>query len=126
MSSIDPLPVTVKLQIGRFDIVPDPVIVSATFAPLSCPSAFADTTRPLPQLAVNVPRMAFDVWEAIWYWKLPHEVGLGSVGVTSWEVHTPTSDVVLEPLVPVPGVGVGAGVFDAVPVPLGAVMLVAC
>src|SRR5262245_24877725 len=92
----------------------------ATLVPFSSPCADADITRPPPQLAVNVPAIEFDVCVAIWYWKLPHVVALGSVGCVSWDVQTPTS----EGDVPVGAPGVG---FDAdAPDELGATTLVAC
>ena len=53
--------------------------------------ADAETFRPLPQAAVNVPAIAFPFCDEIVYWKLPHVLAEGSVADTD-EVQMPTSD----------------------------------
>src|SRR5579864_2663279 len=79
-------------------------------------------------MAVNVPEMALAVCDAIWYWKLPHVLGLGTVAGASRAVHTPTSDWVPAvgvppvPLVPPVPPLVLAGALGAV----GLVTLVEC
>jgi hypothetical protein len=97
--------------------------------PSTRPLPDAVIVRLLPHIAVNVPTIEFAVCEAIWYWKLPHDVGLGSVGVSDCDVQMPTSEGVLDP--PAEGGGVGLGVgFDPLLVDpafeLGAVTVCAC
>jgi hypothetical protein len=58
----------------------------------------------LPHDAVKVPAIVFAVWDAIVYWKFPHVLADGSVGVTD-DVQTPTTDGDVDD----PDVGVPAG-----------------
>ncbi len=48
--------------------------------------------RPPPHTPVNVPEMDEDVWFAIRYWKLPHVLGFGCVGVALVDTNVPTSE----------------------------------
>src|SRR5581483_9750096 len=85
-SSMLPVPLTEKVQFGMPGMLPDPLIAIVTVVGLtSSPCADAETTMPFPQLAVNVPAIVVAVCEAIWYWKLPQLLGLGSV--TSLDTH---------------------------------------
>lgn len=63
--------------------------------------------RPPPQTPVNVPAIDEAVCVVIWYLKLPHELGLGSVG-NGLDAHVPTNDgvdvLVLVPVPPAPPV----------------------
>ena len=65
LSSIAPLPVSVKGQPGRPGPVPVPFTVIATLVPLNWPVALPLIVMPPPQSPVNVPAIDVGVCEAI-------------------------------------------------------------
>src|SRR4030095_11348887 len=89
LSSIVPTPLSEKAH-GRPDRLAVPEIASCTVEPFNCPEALPEIFRLLPHCAVKVPLIELGVCDAIWYWKWPQELGLGSC--TSFDTHMPTID----------------------------------
>jgi hypothetical protein len=104
LSSMLPFAVTLNGQFGMPGMLPAPSIVTATLLPFNWPLTDAETVRPLPHTAVNVPVIDVAVCDPIWYWKLPHVLADGRFAETD-DVQMPTIDGEVEDV----GVGVPAG-----------------